>query len=182
MEIEVKAKVDDLEDVKKKLVALGAKFSNQEKQDDSYFKQKGKENEDQVPGSFIVRIREESEKAFLTTKAMTEESGVWHELETAVSDPKQLREIIVQMGYVHMFDINKIRDKGMLDGVELCLDEIKQLGKYFEAAIEAETKNGAKQKIMALFQKIGINEIQVEPRGYARIISENNGVKFKGVK
>jgi adenylate cyclase class 2 len=182
MEIEVKAKVGDLAQIKKKLIELGAEFTNSEQQDDSYFKPKGREMEDQGPGSFIVRIRKGSAKSFLTLKEMSEETGVWPEHETAVDNPGQAREILLKMGYSHLFDINKKREKAMLDGVELCLDDVKQLGKYLEAAIEAETKVGAKQKIMALLQKIGINEIQIEPKGYARIISENMGIKFRGVK
>ena len=82
-------------------------------------------------------------QAFLTIKEMTDESGVWHELETGVEKPDQAREIIAKMGFSHLFDINKTREKGMLGEIELCLDEVKQLGKYLEAAIEAETKEGA---------------------------------------
>jgi adenylate cyclase class 2 len=182
MEIEVKAKVSDLAQIKKKLIELGAEFTNSEQQDDSYFKPKGREMEDQGPGSFIVRIRKGSAKSFLTLKEMSEETGVWPEYETAIENPGQAMEILLKMGYSHLFDINKKREKGMLDEIELCLDNVKQLGKYLEIAIEADAKEGAKQKIMALFQKIGVNEIQIEPKGYARIISENMGIKFRGVK
>ena len=181
MEIEIKARVENLADMKKKLVELGAEFSGSEQQDDSYFKPKGREMEDQGPGSFIVRIRDGG-KSFLTLKEMSDETGVWPEWETAISNPKEMKIIMEKLSYSRIFDISKNREKGDLDGMELCLDDVKQLGKYLEVAIEADKKEGAKQRIMALFSKLQILQSQIEPKGYARIISENMGINFKGVK
>jgi adenylate cyclase class 2 len=182
MEIEVKAKVEDLEEVKRKLIELGAEFTHSNQQDDSFFKPKGREMEDQGPGSRIIRIRKQEDRSFLTMKEMTDTSGVWGEHETEIGNPEETRDMLMKMDYSHLFDLNKVRENGKFDGMNLCLDDIKQLGKYLEVEIIGENHQEAKAKILELFQKIGINEIQIEHRGYARIISENMGIKFKGVK
>ena len=182
MEIEVKAKVEDLEETKKKLLELGAEFTGSEQQDDSYFKPKGKEMEEQGPGSFIVRIRKEKEGSFLTIKEMTDRSGVWKEYETTVGNAEETRKMVEVMGYSHIFDINKAREFGQLNGINLCIDDVKQLGKYLELEIHGEDADDAKKKMLELFSKLGIKEEQIEHRGYARIISEKMGIKFKGVK
>lgn len=182
MEIEVRAKVGDLEEIKNKLAGLGAEFTHSNQQDDSFFKPKGRETEDQGPGSRIIRIRKQEDKSFLTMKEMTDTSGVWGEHETEISNPEETRDMLMKMDYSHLFDLNKSREHGKLDGMNLCLDNIKQLGKYIEVEIIGDNPQEAKRKILELFQRIGVNEIQIEHRGYARIISENMGIKFKGVK
>ena len=41
MELETKAKVEDLEEIKSRLITLGAVFSKKQVQNDAYFKPKG---------------------------------------------------------------------------------------------------------------------------------------------
>lgn len=182
MEIEIKAKVGDLGEIRKKLLDLGVVFTNSEQQDDSFFKPNGREMEDQAPGSSIVRIRRGKNSSFLNMKEMTPESGVWKEHETEITNPDETRRIIEKMGYSHIFDINKTREKGSIGCINVCLDNIKQLGKYIELEILGDNVDEAKQKILELLNKIAINESQIEQRGYARIISENMGVKFNNIK
>ena len=182
MEIEVKAKLDDLEEVKKKLLDLGAEFSIIKQQDDLFFKPKGREMEDTVPGSTLVRIRNQEEKSFLTMKEMTETSGVWGEHETEISNPDETKSILLKMGYSYLFDLNKKREHGKIGELNLCLDDVKQLGKYLEVEIIGDNPEEGKKKILELFERIGIKEEQIEHKGYARIIFENMGVQFKGVK
>ncbi len=109
MEIEVKAKVGDLAQIKKKLIELGAEFSTITNQDDYFYKPKGREMEDQGPGSMIIRVRKESKMSFLTIKAMTGTTGVWEEHETEIKNPEETRKIIEKMGYSHIFEMNKSR-------------------------------------------------------------------------
>jgi len=181
MEIETRAKVKDLSKIRKKLIELGAKFTRAEQQDDSYFKPKGTKMENQGPGSFITRIRK-GNKITLTVKELTDRSGVWREYETEVSDLEQTKRILGKLGLVNIFDINKKREHGKIDDMAICLDDIKQLGTYLEVEIITGNPKEGKKKIAGLFKKLGIKESQIEHRGYARIISENMGIKFNNVK
>ncbi|MBN2112484.1 class IV adenylate cyclase [Candidatus Woesearchaeota archaeon] len=181
MEIETKAKVEDLSEIKKKLIDLGAEFFYTEQQDDSYYKPKGKEMADQGPGDFITRIRE-GKKNQLAIKELTNRAGVWHEYETDISNVEQAKKILEKLGLVNIFDVNKKREHGKLDGMSLCLDDIKQLGKYLEVEVIGEDGEDGKKRIDSLFKKLGIKQSQVEHKGYARIIHERMGVRIRGVE
>jgi predicted adenylyl cyclase CyaB len=94
-----------------------------------------------------------------------------------------MRNILEKSNFSHVFSIIKTRTIGKLGEFELCIDDVKELGKYLEIALHSEDlKNaeGAKEKISNLIAELGFDESNVEHRGYAAIISQNMGVKFEG--
>ena len=95
MEVEVKVKVDNLEDIRKKLIEIGAKFTHSNTQEDKYFKKPGFENRTQGPGDFVARIRKQGEKNTLTTKTLTEILGAWVEHETEIKKPEAVEKMLL---------------------------------------------------------------------------------------
>jgi adenylate cyclase class 2 len=182
LEVEVKARLKDLEAIKQKLVSLGAKFVAPVEQSDSYFKPKGFDKENQGPGDWIMRIRTSDKKSFLTLKTLTEALGAWHELETEISNPEQAKKILETMQLENVFTLNKQRTYGTIEDFELCLDNIKELGYYLEVALEASESKNSRQKIIDFLKEIGIKEKDIEKRGYGEIIGEKLGHKFKGMR
>jgi adenylate cyclase class 2 len=179
VEIEVKARVSDLDKLAKKLEKLGARFEEEEHQDDFYFKEKGKEREVQRAGSILLRIRHSGRGNFFTLKGLTERVGCWEEYETEVGDADETRKILERMGYSEVLQINKKRRKGELDGFELCLDRVKQLGNYLEVGLESHD-HSEKDKIIRFLHGLGIEKKDIEERGYAAILFQNAGVVFEG--
>lgn len=147
MEIEVKARVKNLSDMAKRLEKLGARFEEEEHQDDYYFKEHGKEKEVQRAGSVLLRIRHSEHGNFFTLKGLTEKVGCWEEYETEVGDADETRKILERIGYSEVLQINKKRRKGGLGEFELCLDSVKQLGNYLEVALESHD-HAVKEKII----------------------------------
>jgi adenylate cyclase class IV len=60
-EIEVKIKLDNVAQAKKKIADLGVSWSKPQTLIDKYYRPKGKERDTQRPGSFVVRIRRANE-------------------------------------------------------------------------------------------------------------------------
>ena len=182
MEIETKIKTNDLEGLKKKLEEMGAEFWEPVVQEDDFFKQKGKEMETQRPGSFILRIRKQGKKAFLTFKALTETTGAWVEHETAIDNPNEMSDMLDKIGFSKVLTITKERTTGKLGEFGVCIDKVNDLGNYVEFEIISNDVESGKKKIDELFKKLNISEDRIEHRGYAAIFFQNMGVKFEGTQ
>lgn len=184
MEVEVKARVENLEDVKKKLVELGVQFNGSVSHNDRYFKPKGFDQRVQGPGDYIVRIRKEGNNHILTTKALTEIMGAWIEHETEIDNPGEMEKMLLMLGLVNVFDLNKTREVGRLGEFEVLLDDVKELGKFIEVALDSEEgkKEENRKRIIEFFSKIGLKEEALEKRGYGELIGEQLGHKFGGMR
>ncbi len=62
------------------------------------FKPIGKELSPQGLGDFVLRVRKSS-KDYLTYKALTENSGVWVEHETEITNPDETIHMILKSGF-----------------------------------------------------------------------------------
>ena len=185
MEVEVKAKITELENFRKKLIEMGTKFNKPVTQEDRYFKPKGHEKEVSGPGNFIVRIRNEEGKHTLTTKALTEIRGAWKEFETDIEKPEEVEKMLMMFGFVNVFNLTKKREMGELEDFEVILDDVKELGNFIEIALDAEDAGDteeARKRIIDFFSKIGLNEDQLDKRGYGEIVGEQLGHKFEGMR
>lgn len=179
MEIEAKVKVESLNAVKKKLIDMGAQFSEKKKQVDYIFKQKGKEYAEQGPGDYIWRIRK-SARNTLTFKALTETAGVWVEHETEIGNIEEMKKILLKSGFSQVLTMTKERTPGELGDFELCLDDIKELGTHLEIALDSTDEKTAKKRIVELLNKLGYDENQIIHKGYVAILFERMGVRFSG--
>jgi adenylate cyclase class 2 len=182
MEVEMKVRVEDLESMKKKLESLGARFQSAMEQRDEYFKPRGFESRAQGPGDWIVRVRRSGADKMLTLKALTEISGAWVEHETGIVNEKEMRSILENMGLLNVFTLNKNRIRGRLDEFELCLDDVRELGKFLEVALESEEKEAARDRIIDFLKGLGIEDKNIERRGYGEIIGEKLGHRFEGMR
>ena len=182
MEVEVKAKVKDMVELKKKFEDMGASFNTPVSQVDAYFKPKGFDEKPEGPGSWIVRIRDSNDKKTLTLKALTEILGAWVEYETAIENGEQARKILDTMGLVNVFTLNKKRSYGKIGEFEVLLDDVKELGEYLEVALESDEKEKTREKIINFMKSAGISESDIERRGYGEIIGEKLGHRFGGMR
>ncbi|MBM3303980.1 MAG: class IV adenylate cyclase [Candidatus Aenigmarchaeota archaeon] len=182
MEVEVKARIKDIGSVRKSLESAGAKFDGSVEHTDAYFKARGFEKKLQGPGDWILRIRTGSGKTALTMKVLTELLGAWVEYETAIENPEQTRRMLETMGMANVFTLNKKRICGRLGEFEVLLDDVKELGKYLEVSLDSEEKEGARKRILKFMKKIGIEDDDIEKRGYGEIIGEKMGHRFGGMR
>lgn len=180
MEIEVRVKVDSLERVKLELVKLGALFSYKESQEDFIFKREEDLRAVQKAGSFLVRIRKTDTSAKFTFKALTETAGSWIEHETKISDPSEMREILLNIGFVEALQMHKEREHGSIEDINICLDSIKELGEYLELEIVSDNVQEGKRKLSDLLKRLGYSEEEMIHDGYVAILFKKQGVVFDG--
>ena len=154
-------------------------FSVLNHQQDIIFKPKGKEYTPQGPGDFILRIRK-SIKNFLTFKALTENAGVWVEHETEISNVDETEQMLLKTGFSKTITMTKDRISGKIDDLEICLDNIRELGTFIEIEAISDDELEAKNKIVGLLKKIGHSEKEIIHKGYVAILFEKKGAVFNG--
>ena len=173
MEIEAKVRVESLEGIKDKLLAMGARFREEEHNHDTYFIRKGEERATRRPGDFLLRIRKTGKKNFLTLKGLTEQTGAWEEYEVEISNPEEMTKILKRTGFTKLFTIVKDRTPGELNGFEVNLDRVRGMGNFLEVALQSENKQEARKRIMELLNRLGFKESEIEHRGYAAMFSQS---------
>jgi predicted adenylyl cyclase CyaB len=182
MEVEMKARIDDIEAMKQKLETKGVKFEGEAQQVDAYYKPENFNERPQGPGDWILRVRTSGDEKTLTIKVLTEITGAWIEHETGINNEEQARKIAETMGLINVFTFHKRRLFGQMGEFEVLLDDVKELGKYIEVALESEEKENTRKKIIDFMKTIGIEEKDVEKRGYGEIMGEKLGHKFHKMK
>ena len=91
----------------------------------------------------LLRLRRKGSKYVVTVKKPPQEGGsgklkVYEEYEVNVSDFEQTKQIFAVLGYTPAFRYEKVREKWLLNGVEICLD-LLPFGMFAE--LEGEEEN-----------------------------------------
>lgn len=131
-EIEVKIKIEDLQEVKAKLTAQGAELAKERHHEEntlydfssqSLFRQKS-----------ALRLRTVNKKACVTFKGPPQKSRkfkIREEYETEVKNIKQMKKILKRLGFIPIFHYEKFRTVYRLKKCKICLDETSA-GYYLE--------------------------------------------------
>lgn len=170
-EIEVKLKVDNLQDLEQKLLEKGCHLSEPIHQQDFIYSQKGstEEWEHSKTGHKVMRIRRQDGIGIFNMKQQRSSEMDNIEIETKVDDPDAIHKILSILGYEPQVEVNKIRRKGKLGEYEICLDEVKGLGAFVE--LEKLTSDDAepgavKEELLQALESLGLSRASEETRGY----------------
>lgn len=138
-------------------------------QNDRYFHEPGTEDNQRVPGSFVVRVREQRGKlSLMTMKVTTAKSGQWCEYETQVADPAAVLLMLPILGLRQTLQILKSRRKGIVGKVEVCLDKIEGLGSFVELEYLGSGGSTAERELRKAASLLGLDGA-VERRGYVEL-------------
>lgn len=181
MEIEIRAKVISLKTIEKKLDEWGAVLSKENKQNDVYFGEKYLYNK--TGHSFMLRVRDEGEKIFLTYKgAKMKKDGIWEEYEFPVGDKKMAIQMLEAMGLERIIKVHKIRKEYKFRKLSICLDKIIELGNFVEIEIVGNNKN-VKTELYDMMKKLGIKKVDIIHKGYiSMLLKEINSPYAKYIK
>ena len=174
-EIEVKAKVDNFDALIKKLEDLGCKISEPISQHDYIYNQNGIDlsKTHETP---VLRIRRQDGRNIFTLKQNISGELDCLEKEMDVSDGKILGEIIELLGYSKSVEVEKIRRKTKYKELEICLDEVKNLGTFVEVEKMTDDMSGDGQKtqdeLIDCLESIGVNKENKVLQGYDSMIYE----------
>ena len=166
--IEIKARIDDLEQVRNRILQLEHQYLGVDHQTDTYFKtNKGR-----------IKLRESALIApyliiYLRPDQRGPKSSVYHKL--AVEDPSGVKKVLAQILGKHVTVIKK-REIFLYKNVRIHLDQIKNLGTFveFEAVMDAKHQNRAVEtkKVKYLMKILGINSKDLIDGSYENLIGK----------
>ncbi len=176
MEIEIRAKIDNIENIEQNIIQLGAKLLKKVKQIDEYFGEISLYKK--IGYSFLMRVRDEGDKKFMTYKsAKSGKDGVWEEYELEIDNSKKSVGMLEAMGLEKIIKLSKYRREYKLDGLIICLDTINDLGNFIE--IESlQDEDIDKNRLKKIMRKLNIKENQIINKGYVTILLLKNNSPY----
>lgn len=174
-EVEVKAKVFNLSDIKLKLASLGCEFSEPVAQDDTVYLHKPLTLKDVARGIVSVRIRTQNNKNILTLKKQLENGLDKLEREIVFDNPEQAADMLEILDLHAVSHLNKIRQKCRYNDLEICLDRIAGLGNFIEAekiVDEAADSAAVQNELFAFLKTLGVAEEDRVLKGYDILLYE----------
>jgi adenylate cyclase, class 2 len=148
-----------LEEITHRLIELGAEFEKEVFEVN--YQHRGGEMDER---GATLRLRKIGDSTLLTYKEKVKnDNGAKHKLEfeTSVSDVEAAENIIERLGYRLTAVYEKRRKYWNLGDVEVVLDELP-FGLYMEI-------EGTEDAIAKATRKLGLKEVEHEPRGYPRL-------------
>lgn len=171
-EIEVKAKVSDLNRLASQLEAMGCAISEPIVQHDEVFINYTAPYDQMSSGSNFLRIRQGNGKILFTLKQpqVGELDCLEHEVE--ISDADEMRQAILLLGYHKAIEVHKTRRKTMCQGYEICLDTVEGLGDFVEVEkiTENEDPETVQVELFDFLKQFGITDSDRVLRGYDTLL------------
>jgi adenylate cyclase class 2 len=173
-EIEVKARLRDketfLELAAKKGIVFGEPFTQE---DDTY--------ESEIPKDTskwnIFRIRKQGNKTILTMKyAASSRSRDNHERETTIGSAEEVIGMLDRVGYTFGVRVRKTRQTAKYNDLELCMDEVEELGSFVEVEkLVGETADvdQIQTELWELLVSLSIGPNDRVHQGYASLMHEH---------
>jgi adenylate cyclase, class 2 len=178
-EIEVKAKVNDSNNLIHRLKEIGCVLSSPIIQDDFIFNQSGIDLRDHSHNTPVLRIREQKERVIFTVKKNRSNELDCIEKEVDVNNKNMLEEIIKLLGFKKTIEVHKKRRKGNYRDYEICLDEVEGLGTYIEIEkMSEEDGNKVQNELCDFLKELGV---KIEDRvllGYDTLIYLKNNPNY----
>jgi adenylate cyclase class 2 len=176
-EVEQKFWVNDFDVVLSGLQEMGSSVDAGEEQVDQYFAHPAR---DFVVTDEVLRLRAVGDSNCITYKGARIDSSTKtrHELELPLHDGadvmRDFEEMLTLLGFRPLMTVRKFRRKSLCewDGaeIEVCLDEIDQLGKFveIEATTDARGLDEAKETLSTLAERLDLTRL--ERRSYLELL------------
>ncbi len=166
-EIEVKAKLRNKASFLVAAEKLGIKFGEAITQDDTTYETDLPHND---PNWNIFRIRVQNGQQILTMKhKASTRSRDNHEYETVIEDSNEIIKMLNRLGYTFGVRIRKKRHIAHHKGLELCLDEIDELGSFVEVeklAGDDANVDAIQDELWAVLARLGVDPGDRVHKGY----------------
>ncbi len=175
-EIEVKARISDINSVKNKLEQMGCDFSEPLVQHDYIYNLKNIDI-DMRHKTPVLRVRKQNEKTIFTVKQDRKGELDCIEKEIEVDNGAILQEIFIMLGYTKTVEVEKSRLKTKYNDYEICLDEVKGLGAFIEVEkLSSEYGDAVQKELFDFLQKIGIKSEDRVLVGYDTLIFQKENL------
>jgi len=170
-EIEIKLRVNNLDELEKNLTESGLVISKEITQHDVVYV-----SGDSVDvfsnvkvGDIFIRIRSENGINTLTLKQQRGHGLDKTEHETKIENSEEVHQMLLLLGWKPVVEVKKKRKKGKLGEYEICLDAVEELGNFIE--LEKLTDDNAdpekiRKELFEALKPFGLEEKDEVTRGY----------------
>jgi adenylate cyclase class 2 len=173
MELEIKAKVDDLNPVIKKLAEINAKLTKTSSQKDVYFSPPGKDFAGTKKYYLRIRFGAEASLDYHIVHSYIETE----EHEVKIQNPEKMKEILVDLGFRIDCTVEKERSVYETEQFFIMVDKVNSLGNFVE--IEAKTDKVFINDIFKMMETLNLRrEELVKGMGYTDMIMEKNKTRY----
>jgi adenylate cyclase class 2 len=166
LEIEIKARIDDPEEIERKIIKRGGSFKKEVIEEDLYFNHPGR---DFAKTDEALRLRKAEGKYFLTYKGPKIDSltKTREEFQIEVSGWDNAVSILKALGFVEVLPIKKKRRYFSLESYEIMLDQVDGLGSFIEVEKRGDYNP---QELIDFLEELGIKGS--ETRSYLELVIE----------
>ena len=177
IEVEVKAKINNFEEMREKLNKINAIKVKTEHQEDRYFNSPVK---DFAQTDEALRIREtkseDKHDLFITYKGpkIDKKSKTREEYEMKIEDAEKCSKIFESLGFNEVRTVIKNREYYKYENFEISLDDVEGLEPYMEIEISLDDGSDyskAQQDIFDLFEKLDVID-GFERTSYLELLEE----------
>lgn len=175
IEVEIRAKIENFEEIKEALNKVGANFIKTENQTDKIFgADKFLDAEHKIiEGGLSARIREVDGKSTLEFKEILREKG-GIELSCPIANIGIGEKMLKKLDFEEAFTIRKNREVYSYNSFTICLDKVEQLGNFIEVEKEITSEgkiDKTKKECLDLLEKIAPGS-EIEKRKYGDLMQE----------
>jgi adenylate cyclase, class 2 len=174
LEIEIKARADDLEGLKQKIERLGVTFVKKERQTDTYFSHPKR---DFAQTDEALRIRQIDDGLLLTYKGpkLDQLTKTREEFEVRVAD-ENATIILKKLGFREVATVTKSRGYYRLGDFEIMLDDVEDLGHFIE--VEKRADEYRPEELVEFLESLGIKKDAIERKSYLELVFETKRREF----
>lgn len=181
IEVEIKIKIDNFEEIKKKVEKIG-KLIKSIKQVDEYYVPFHRDFFAQEVRTEWLRIRTNPDKTVFeydlsVNKNKNGKQEYAEEYETGVSNPEEFKKILKFLNFKKVITVEKQREYWDCGKIEIALDKIKNLGDFIEAEAKGDFKTSgeAEKACLDMLYKLGIKDGEKKQinKGYPELLLES---------
>ncbi|HEY1074877.1 MAG TPA: class IV adenylate cyclase [Patescibacteria group bacterium] len=180
-EVEVKARAKNPEKLLEALADVGVKFNDPSLQHDTIYVDNDYDPKNPKLDRNILRLRSETGRNLLTLKRDGKNELDSLERETAIADAKSMHDILFFLGYKPFIEVKKYRRKARFNDIELCLDEVENLGMFIEVEklTQEEDTEKIQEELFSFLLSLGVQEEDRVTQGYDTLVRLYNEGSMK---
>lgn len=178
VEIEIKVKVSDFNEIKKILKSKRANFVKKVHQVDEFYVPIHRDFFAKKEPTEWLRIRKNGDKSrfeYDRSKDIGTPKEVVHEYEIEISNAKTLRQILVFLDFKSRYTIDKVREYRRLGDYEFCLDKVKGLGNFLEVELVNNRSGKTFSDLYKFIDKLDIKYQKYPFRSYVSALRDKKG-------
>ncbi len=156
MEVEIKARIRNPDEIRRILKDMGAKYEGEVHQKDIYFNHPCRDFAS-TDEALRVRISGDVRITYKGPK-VDSETKTREEIELEVESAEKAMDMMKRLGFIEAGTVEKMRETYSLNDVEITIDNVVGLGYFIELEIQGENNDKNRERLFSLGKDLGLND------------------------